>query len=320
MSDLRLLLIEDHAPDADLLRSMLAKEGADIDLEWVQTLDDGVQAMTKGSFDAILLDLSLPDSQGIESVATTHLFDSETPIIVLTGLNDDDAAFEALRAGAQDYLVKGEIDGRGIVRSVRFAKQRNEVQRQMGATPGLAAQEDVQMAALCCAPGASIVGTIAAYLAKSAAAGQSILYVTVDRPGRVLAGRFGDAGVPTDSLHVIDASGNDDADDAHIHAVAADDLEGLAVEIECAIAALGGGAMVVVDSINSLILHHTIDAAAVFAHTLANRCRLLGVPVDFVGHRTQEWPYIMDRFSFLDGEVHLGDEEVVSDTPDPSVA
>lgn len=318
MSDaLRLLLIEDQEADADLLRGMIGDE-AGLHLDWVRTLDAGVQAMAEQDYDAVLLDLSLPDSHGIESVATTHLFDAETPIIVLTGLDDDDAAFAALRAGAQDYLVKGTIDGRGVIRSVRFAKQRADVQRTMDIRSVQDSDHDVHMLAMCCPPGSRFVDTVGQHVRRTAATGR-VLYVTFDRPGQVLAPRFADVGVPTDALQIIDATGNGESDGTHITAVKADDLENLAVEIECAVAALGGGTTLVVDSINSLILHHTIDAAAVFSHTLANRMRLLQVPTDFVGHRNAEWPYIMDRFSFLDGEVQLG-EESTTDATDPAVA
>ncbi len=314
---LRLLLIEDQEADADLLRGMLADQEG-LEIEWVRTLDEGVHAITHADFDAILLDLSLPDSHGIESVSTTHLFDTETPIIVLTGLDDDDAAFAALRAGAQDYLVKGSIDGRGVIRSVRFAKQRAEVQRTLEVQPLMGSQEEVHMLALSCPAGAGFMATVGEHVRLTAAAGR-VLYVTFDRPGQVLSHRFADAGVPTEAVQIIDATGDGASDGRHITAVPADDLDNLAVEIECAVAALGGGTTLIIDSINSLILHHTIDAAAAFSHTIANRMRLLQVPADFIGHRNQEWPFIMDRFSFLDGEVELGGAPP-QDTTDPSVA
>jgi DNA-binding response OmpR family regulator len=119
------LLIEDNPGDARLIQEMLKDEGgAEVQLEWTDNLDDGVRRVLKGGVDVVLLDLGLPDSQGLDTVATVHLFDSVVPIVVLTGLADQDVSVKAVRAGAQDYLVKGKFDGATLVRTVRFAVER----------------------------------------------------------------------------------------------------------------------------------------------------------------------------------------------------
>lgn len=309
VSGARLLLIEDNPGDARLLDAMLDDAGSDAEVEWVQSLDEGVRRLTAGDFDAVLLDLSLPDSHGIESVATTHLFDTRTPIIVLTGLDDDEAAFQALREGAQDYLVKGSFDGPRLLRTIRFAQERVEVQRRLEdqrAGDGGTDEPEKNIRALVVPPGGELIETVAAYIADGDEA-STVLYVCFDRPAAVLRGRFQRRGVDVGRLHFIDASGQPGAKaDDRIHVMDdARDLDRLAVEIEHACAALGPDVNVMVDSVNSLILLHGVDAGAVFCHSLANRLRLLQIRADFVGHDNQEWPFLADRLSFLDGEIRL---------------
>ncbi len=317
--NLHLLLVEDNDGDAHLIRAMLDEVSSPVELIHVRSLDEGVKRLTAGSFDAVLLDLGLPDSQGLESVTTTHLFDTETPIIVLTGLDDDQAAFDALRSGAQDYLVKGKISGRDIVRTVRFAQQRAQAQAALAAQRGTPrAAMDAAVSALACPSGSSAVETIAERLTQKLGQGRQILYVSFDRPASVLAERFAALDLAMASLHFIDVSGEVGPADGPIFTPDDPrDLAAVAVEIENGCAALGPDTHVMVDSINSLILHHGVEAAAVFGHMVANRLRLLGISADFVGQHNQEWPFILDRFSFLDGEVHLGQK---SAGPDPSVA
>ncbi len=316
---LHLLLVEDNEGDARLIQAMLEDVGRKVTLEHVTSLDEGVQRLTEGGFDAVLLDLGLPDSQGLESVATTHLFDTETPIIVLTGLDDDHAAFEALRSGAQDYLVKGKIDGPGIVRTVRFAQQRAQAQAQLAEQRGAPKPiTDATVCALACPSGGSIVETIADRLSQQMVDGRQMLYVSFDRPASVLMARFESLDLDMRALHFIDVSGEAVSNDGPIFTPDDPrDLAAVAVEIENGCAGLGPDTHVVIDSINSLILHHGVEASAVFGHMVANRLRLLGISADFVGHQNQEWPFILDRFSFLDGEVYVGADAVGAD---PSVA
>ncbi len=305
---LHLLLVEDNDGDARLIEAMLDDVDAAVTLEHVRSLDDGVKRLTEGGFDAVLLDLGLPDSQGLDSVATTHLFDTQTPIIVLTGLDDDEAAFDALRVGAQDYLVKGKIDGPGIIRTVRFAQQRAEAQAQLEAQRGSPrARSEARVSALPCPPGNSMVATVVERLAHQTEGGRNVLYVSFDRPASVLLERFASHDVPAKAVHFIDVSGESSPTDGPIFTPDDPrDLAAVAVEIENGCAGLGPDTHVIVDSINSMILHHGIEASAVFGHMVANRLRLLGISADFIGHQNQEWPFIMDRFSFLDGEIKMG--------------
>src|SRR5919202_348274 len=122
---INILLVEDNPADADLLSEIL--EEAD-ETKWslvhVGRLKDALQSLHEQEFDVVLLDLSLPDKQGLPTIAQTHEDAPDLPIVVLTGLSDKVIALEALRQGAQDYLVKGKIDSYLLVRAIRYAIER----------------------------------------------------------------------------------------------------------------------------------------------------------------------------------------------------
>ncbi|MFQ5858400.1 MAG: response regulator [Anaerolineae bacterium] len=130
MSDtpIKILLVEDNPGDARLIREMLAEaRDAPFHLEWADRLVSGLELLTVDGTDAVLLDLSLPESQGLDTFLTVRSHAPEAPIIVLTGLGDEALALEAVRKGAQDYLVKGEVDGRLLIRSLRYAIERHRI-------------------------------------------------------------------------------------------------------------------------------------------------------------------------------------------------
>ncbi len=99
-------------------------------LEWANTLASGLNRLDTESVDAVLLDLSLPDSQGTATFSVVHAHNPQLPIVVLSGLADEDVALGAVRAGAQDYLVKGRVDGYLLVRALDYAIERNRLLRQ----------------------------------------------------------------------------------------------------------------------------------------------------------------------------------------------
>jgi len=114
---------------------MLAAEAAAedalvrFDLETRSRLSEGVKRLSQGGVEAILLDLSLPDGQGLRSVAAVREQAPHVPIVVLTGAADKKLGIQALDAGAQDYLVKGRTDGPLLVRSLRYAIDRKRLER-----------------------------------------------------------------------------------------------------------------------------------------------------------------------------------------------
>ena len=122
------LLVEDNPDDADLLREVLTGSGADrVELVTVETLRDGLGELDRARFDVLLLDLSLPDSQGLATVRRALDHPARTPIIVFTGLDDAELGVEAIHAGAQDYVAKGQADGALVRRSIDYAIERHRL-------------------------------------------------------------------------------------------------------------------------------------------------------------------------------------------------
>ncbi|MEM7796008.1 MAG: ATP-binding protein [Cyanobacteria bacterium P01_C01_bin.118] len=119
------LLVEDNAADAYLLcKFLVAIEH--IEITQVECLNEAIDCLQTHRFDAILLDLSLPDSRGLNTVKRIHGANPNVPILVLTGLDDEEVAIAALREGAQDYLVKGDIQRTWLVRAINYAIERQQ--------------------------------------------------------------------------------------------------------------------------------------------------------------------------------------------------
>ncbi len=125
---IKILLIEDDAADADYIREILVKGNRHaFELEWVDRFEQGLKRLRQASFDVILLDLSLPDSHGLGALTRLQTEGPGVPTVVLTGLVDDAVAVEAVRMGAQDYLVKGQVDRNELVRTLRYAVERHRL-------------------------------------------------------------------------------------------------------------------------------------------------------------------------------------------------
>ncbi|MEH2309266.1 hybrid sensor histidine kinase/response regulator [Nostoc sp.] len=123
--NIKVLLVEDNPGDVFLLQEFLKEvTTVVVDLKPVERLSEAINYLAKEIFDVILLDLSLPDSQGLETFVIAHHQTKATPIIVLTGINDETLAIRAMQQGAQDYLVKGQVTGDLLVRSMRYAIER----------------------------------------------------------------------------------------------------------------------------------------------------------------------------------------------------
>lgn len=122
---MRLLLIEDNEDDACLIREALAERaGNGIELEWADRLEAGLARLGEGAFDAVLLDLSLPGSQGLHTFELAHGRMPDVPIVVLSGFEDERTAVQAVQRGAQDYVVKRGLDADQLVRALRYAIER----------------------------------------------------------------------------------------------------------------------------------------------------------------------------------------------------
>lgn len=122
------LLIEDNPGDTRLIReSFRDAGGGDFELACADTLAGGLAVLAERAIDVILLDLSLPDSFGLETVGKVQAAVPDIPIVVLTGHRDDTLSVTAVQAGAQDYLIKGEVEGNLLVRSLRYAIERQRM-------------------------------------------------------------------------------------------------------------------------------------------------------------------------------------------------
>ena len=130
----QILLVEDNPIDARSIQRTLAADGDFVDVVHVENMAAAGQACGDHSFDAILLDLSLPDSEGLESLASLQAMAPATPIIVLTGLNDPEAAVAAVEQGAQDFLDKGNITPELMARALRYAMARHHSESELRRT------------------------------------------------------------------------------------------------------------------------------------------------------------------------------------------
>lgn len=134
MNPAHVLLVEDSEGDARLIREALhdAWSGQFV-LAVAGTVAEALRCLAAAPYDVVLLDLSLPDARDLQALTTIRARHPRTPIVILTGLNDEARSAAALQAGAQDYLVKGLVDGDAISRSIRYAISRTVAEEERGA-------------------------------------------------------------------------------------------------------------------------------------------------------------------------------------------
>ena len=127
----KILLVEDNETHAHLILRHLRKSTSKIQVEQATTITDALGKLEEIEFDAVLLDLSLPDSPIHETLEKVIPHTTAVPVIVLTSLNDVDFANKAVQQGAQDYLVKTDLDTAGLERAIRYAIERKRAQGQL---------------------------------------------------------------------------------------------------------------------------------------------------------------------------------------------
>ena len=128
----KVLLVEDNRADAALLKETLATAcPGEFTVAWAQTLEQALDRLRQDGFDAILLDLWLPDSHGAATVERVLAVAPAVPVVILSGASDEQVAAGAVRRGAQDYLVKGETDGRSVARALRYAIDRKAIEETL---------------------------------------------------------------------------------------------------------------------------------------------------------------------------------------------
>lgn len=133
---LRVLLVEDNAGDARLIREILveARPWPALELVHAERLSAGLSHLASDGVNVVLLDLGLPDSQGLETFLSVHACAPHVPVVVLTGLNDEAVALRALHEGAQDYLVKAGLESDQLPRAVRYAIERKQAEQALRRT------------------------------------------------------------------------------------------------------------------------------------------------------------------------------------------
>jgi len=126
---INVLLVEDNRADARLVQEALrdateALGSPGFEVAWVDRIAEGLRHLTGAGADVTLLDLSLPDARGLEALTAVRAHMPHIPVVVLTGLDDEELALRAVRQGAQDYFVKGELQGATLARAIRYAIER----------------------------------------------------------------------------------------------------------------------------------------------------------------------------------------------------
>lgn len=147
-----ILMIEDNPGDARLITEFLKEVPApsSFNLHCAATLSEGLSLLARQAYDLVLLDLSLPDASGVDIVARLQKEYSSVPVVVLTGLSDEAMAIQAVQMGAQDYLVKGTLDGIHLSRAIRHAIERKRIEEALR----------FQMTLLACESEASLDGIL----------------------------------------------------------------------------------------------------------------------------------------------------------------
>ena len=128
---IRVLLVEDNPVDARLMGADFDRSGsARFELTAVERLSDAIYFMKQNHVDVVLLDLFLEDSAGLETLSRIREAAPDVPVVVVTSLDDEARALQALKDGAQDYLIKGTLESRGLFRSLRYAIERKQAENE----------------------------------------------------------------------------------------------------------------------------------------------------------------------------------------------
>jgi two-component system cell cycle response regulator len=174
---IRVLLVEHEPADLDGLRESLAQSrSGHIDLEWTSELTAGLARLSQGGIDAVLLDLELPDSEGIVTFERAYAFAPDVPIVVLTSVDDEEVAIGTVQGGAQDYLVKSDVSPPMVVKAIRYAVERH---RLLSALRSLSLIDD--LTGLYNRRGFADLGEQYLKLARRAARGVALVYLDLDR-------------------------------------------------------------------------------------------------------------------------------------------
>jgi len=175
---IKVLLVESEREYLDVLRERLGevRSGAAVEVEWAEGVSQALARLNQGGVDLVLLDLDLPDSQGMVTFERTYAFAPDVPIIVLTNRDDESLAVSTVQGGAQDYLVKQELAGGVLARAVRHAIERH---RLLSALRSLSLIDD--LTGLYNRRGFADLGEQYLKLARRTARGITVVFLDLDR-------------------------------------------------------------------------------------------------------------------------------------------
>jgi signal transduction histidine kinase len=128
---IRVLLIEDDPAQARLIEHLIRRSQRPFEIEWVDCLSLALERIAEGELNVVVVDLGLPDSQGIATFLAVQAADPFLPVVVMTGTDCEELAVEAVRRGAQDYIVKGQHSGATISRALQYAVERRRLEEQL---------------------------------------------------------------------------------------------------------------------------------------------------------------------------------------------
>jgi two-component system cell cycle response regulator len=128
--NIRVLVVEDNPAYARLIKEVLGESGG-FEIEHESGLEAAEARLMQGDLDLLVLDLGLPESRGIETYHRLREAADRIPVVVLSGLDDQQVAMEAVRQGAQDYLVKGRVEDEALSRALRYAVERHRMQEEL---------------------------------------------------------------------------------------------------------------------------------------------------------------------------------------------
>ena len=286
---MRVLHIEDDAAEGLLLRESLRSGPLAVREPPIraETLADGLAALRKGKFDVVLTDLGLTDSQGLATFRAVKAANADIPIVVLSGLDDESVALQALREGAHDYLVKGRYQGDQVARVLRNSIERAGIQTRLreerkrlkrpdrpGKVRLVHVQPDEHAPAL------------SSHVRRIEKDGALVVLASFEQAPTALRERLHRDGVPTSGLLFVDATGSPSAGGTGATGVvvggSASGLDAVALRIEEACGRLGVQSQVVVDSLNTILRLTDATQTLRFMQFVGNRMRALGVPLDFI--------------------------------------
>jgi DNA-binding response OmpR family regulator len=127
---LKVLLVEDNPDDAEIVEHALGTGGKEFRLDWVERLEEGMQRLGRDDYGVVLLDLNLPDRDGLDTFLDLHASAPEVPVVILSGLDDARVAREGVKRGAQDFLLKDEVTPLGLRHAIQYAVERQDALRE----------------------------------------------------------------------------------------------------------------------------------------------------------------------------------------------